>query len=320
MGYKTAKETTNALVKLAVTKSQLSWFNTFVLGFMAGVFTGFGGLLAVTVGGGLNTAQLGMSAAKLGMGAMFPIGLMLVIVTSAELFTGNAMTLPLGWLAGAVSFKALVKNWSMSYLGNLAGCAAVAYFGTYLCQMLDGEPWNSFILKITYTKMTLGWGVVVLRGIGANWLVCLAVYLSVASEDLGGKLLAIWWPIMTFVTIGYEHSIANMYYLLTGLMYGSPFTFGDFLAYNLIPATLGNTIAAVVFMACIYYFVHLHKQRNQQQQQNQCPDMEMTAGPSASSSSASSASSASHVANGNSGSQKDSHLWRPIPAALLAMP
>lgn len=144
-------------------------------------------------------------------------------------------------------------------MGNFAGCAAIAYFGTYLCQLFDREPWHSHILAMTEHKVTLGWGVVVLRGIGANWLVCLSIYLGIAASSFEGKLMGLWWPDMAYVTVGYEHSVTNIYYVLTGLMYGSDRTFGDFIARNLIPSTLGNTIAGVFFVSGLLHYVYIYR-------------------------------------------------------------
>jgi formate/nitrite transporter len=168
-------------------------------------------------------------------------------------------------LAGKSNWKQLAKSWIVSYIFNFAGCAVMAYFGTYLPSMFDETSAQYvFVQKLGWTKSTqLGWGSVVLRGIGANWLVCLALYLAISSESFEGKIIGIWIPIMTFVAVGYEHSVANMYFCLTGLMYTSTassdqyyYTFGDFIAHNLIPSTIGNIIGGSFFVAGVYYYVY----------------------------------------------------------------
>jgi formate/nitrite transporter len=189
-------------------------------------------------------------------GAVFPIALFLIIITGGELFTGNLMLLSVALMSGKTTWYALFRNWFIVYLGNFTGCVIMGYFGTYLASMIDADPYQAYLQNVVKTKMSLGWGSVFLRGIGANWLVCLAVFLGVASESFEGKIIGMWWPIAAFATIGYEHCIANMYFIMTGLMYSSPYTFGEFLARNLIPATLGNMVAAIIFMACVYYYVY----------------------------------------------------------------
>jgi formate/nitrite transporter len=198
---------------------------------------------------------------------MFPVGLMMIVVTGAELFTGNCMYLVASCLAGLSTWRQLVKSWVLSYIFNFIGCLAMAYFGTYLAGMLDADPWHTYILKLGWNKSTQhGWGEILLRGIAANWLVCLALFMGIASDTFEGKVFGLWWPVFTFVAIGYEHSIANMYFISTSLMYTSTassasyhFTIGDFIARNLIPSTLGNIIGGGFFTGAVYHFVYRHQ-------------------------------------------------------------
>lgn len=256
--YKTPKHTFLTLVKAGMAKGEMTWYNTFIMAVASGIFIGFGGLFSITVAGGLAPAGalLGPAVPKLIGGAVFPIALFLIIITGGELFTGNLMLLSVAVMSGKTTFYSLFRNWFIVYIGNFTGCVIMAYFGTFLPSMIDNDPYQVYLQNVVRLKMTLGWGTVFLRGIGANWLVCLAVFLGVASESFEGKIIGMWWPIAAFATIGYEHCIANMYYIMTGLMYGAPFTFGEFLSKNLIPATLGNMIAAIIFMACVYYYVY----------------------------------------------------------------
>jgi formate/nitrite transporter len=259
MGCKPPKSVLLAIIKAGVAKSEMSGLNTIIMGFMAGAFIGLGGLLTVIVAGGSNAAGaavIGPGLTRFIGGAVFPIGLILVALTGAELFTGNVMYMSVALLAGKISCSSWVRNVLISYLSNFVGAIVVAYFFTYLCGLFAVDPWNAYILTLTDKKLTMGWGVVFVKGVGANWLVCLATYLGLCADSVEGKILGIWWPIMTFVTLGYEHSIANMFNVPAGLMYGSPHTFGGFLTRNLIPCTLGNIFAGVFLVACPYFLVH----------------------------------------------------------------
>lgn len=260
IGVKTPKNTLLYVIKAGMAKGDMPWQTIAILGFMSGLFVGFGGLLSSVVAGGISTSSPGLI--KLAVGATFPVALFLIVFTGGELFTGNCMYMTAAMLGGKTTWRKFAKSWFVSYFANFAGCVCFAYFFTYLAGILDSDPWLSYIITVGSKKTHLGWGVVVLRGICANWLVCLALWLTISSDSFEGKIFGMWWPIMTFATIGYEHSIANMYFVPTGLMYSNSnptlgdYTFGDFIGKNLIPATIGNMIGGGVFVACVYFYVY----------------------------------------------------------------
>ncbi len=205
---------------------------------------------------------------KFAAGAVFPVGLMLVVIAGSELFTGNCMFAPISVLNGEASFKGLLKNWTLVYVGNFLGSIFVAFFLAYQCGFFDNMPWASWAVTVANTKCGLDFETAFLRGIGCNWLVCLAVWLAISSEDVISKIFACWFPIMAFVTIGFEHSVANMFFIPLGIFVaGDPeiaanvatsnLSWYNFFITNLVPVTLGNIVGAAFFVAALYWYVYL---------------------------------------------------------------
>jgi len=232
-----------------------------VLGVLAGAYIAFGGLLAVVVGGGMpGVAASNPGLQKFVFGAVFPVGLMLVVIAGAELFTGNTATCVPAALNGRISWGAVGRNWTLSYVGNFVGSLLVAFLLTYATGLLAAEPWRTTITGIAVAKVSQGFWPLLLKGIGCNWLVCLAVWLAASSESVSGKILGIWFPIMAFVAIGFEHSVANMYFIPSGMFYGADVTWAQFLLGNLVPVTIGNVIGGAVFVGAVYWYLYRNTQ------------------------------------------------------------
>jgi len=186
---------------------------------------------------------------------------MLVVVCGAELFTGNSL-LTAAAIHGEISWGKLAENWALVLVGNFLGSLFFAWL------MFESRLWEQGAVadqavKIAIAKCKLPFEVAFIRAILCNWLVCLAVFMATAARDIPGKLLSCYVPIMTFVTSGFEHSIANMYFIPTGLMIAQrrgnsdpALTWSAFLVDNLLPVTLGNIVGGVVFVACAYWYVH----------------------------------------------------------------
>ena len=209
-----------AAEQAALTKTKLGTRKTLVLAALAGAYIAIGGTLSLLVGYGFAQAAAGNPGLqKLLSGAMFPLGLILVVLAGAELFTGNNAVLIPGALGRRYPWKAVARNWALVYLGNFAGALLFAYFFVYLTGVAASEPWNEAIRNIALAKVSMPWHVVLLKGIGANWLVCLAVWLGMCSRGAAGKILGLWFPVMCFVAIGYEHSIANMFFIPLGMIF-----------------------------------------------------------------------------------------------------
>ena len=208
----------------------------------------------------------GLGISRLLGGSVFSIGLMLVVICGAELFTGNSLLAGTA-LHGEISWGKLAENWAVVLAGNFIGSLFFAWL------MFETRLWEQGTvaeqaLKIATLKCKLSFSAAFVRGLLCNWLVCLAVFMATAARDVTGKLLACFIPIMTFVASGFEHSIANMYFIPTGLFLSSELvrpdpalTWYGFIVDNLIPVTAGNIVGGVVFVACAYRYAHMGTQK-----------------------------------------------------------
>ena len=192
---------------------------------------------------------------------MFQFGLILVVTLGAVLFTGiNALLIP-GFLHGKCSLSDVALNWTYVYFGNFIGALLFTYVMVYSCGLIDAGPYNEAIQAVATAKVSMSWMTVFIKGIGANWCVCLAVWLALAGHTLLEKMAGCWLPVMAFVALGYEHSIANMFFIPAGMMAGADITIGQFITANLIPATLGNIVGGAVFVGCIHTYLYLPRRR-----------------------------------------------------------
>jgi formate/nitrite transporter len=257
VAFKTPAGIAEEAARIGKAKTELGWDRLLVLGFLAGAYIAFGSQLAVTAAAAAPWPQQFPGLQKLVFGAVFPVGLMLVVIAGSELFTGDCMLPTIACLSKQASWLGLAKNWLGSYVGNFAGALFVAYFLANATGLLLKEPWSSYISSIAKAKCDLTFLEAFWRGVGCNWLVCLAVWLAIASEDIVGKVLAIQFPIMAFVTLGFEHSVANMFFIPAGIFATGAVSWVDFLTRNLLPVTLGNIVGGGVFVATAYWWVYL---------------------------------------------------------------
>src|SRR5512136_1801676 len=263
-------------------KVGLPAWNMIVRGFMSGAYIAMGGALATVCSTGIaySAAQITAGAvpggfasagmAQLVLGAVFPVGLIITVLTGAELFTGDAMLAPMAAFIHKISWAQVLTLWVCVYIGNFIGSCVWAYimangpfvsfdsagvatataFGTRAIAIMGA--------KTGYVGM-MGFYSAFLKGIGCNWLVNLAILLGICADDAAGKFFGIWFPIMAFVSSGLEHSIANMYFIPAGIM-----TAGltgaaiktDWISMwmqNLIPVTLGNIVGGMFFVGVIYW-------------------------------------------------------------------
>ncbi|NTV50834.1 MAG: formate/nitrite transporter family protein [Geobacteraceae bacterium] len=233
---------------------------TIVLSLLAGFYIAFGAQLSTVVTQDASHF-VGLGVARFLGGSLFSVGLMLVVVCGAELFTGNSL-LAVAALHGEISWSRLAKNWSIVLIGNFVGALFFAWlmFETRLWE--QGSVAENAIRTAT-VKCQLSFSAAFTRGIFCNWLVCLAVFMATAAKDITGKIFACYVPIMTFVTSGFEHSIANMYYIPTGLLISNEISspnpalnFYNFFITNLLPVTLGNVVGGVIFVAGAYWYTY----------------------------------------------------------------
>lgn len=224
---------------------------------LAGAFIAIGGILSLIVGFGFPEITAGNpSLQRLLSGMMFPIGLILVVVLGAELFTGNnAMLIP-GYMKRDFTLSAVIRNWSIVYIGNLIGAVTFTWLLVYTAGLTSAEPYHSSVIGIGMAKTSMTWPVVLVKGIGANWFVCLGVWLALSGHTFFEKALGCWLPVMAFVVLGYEHSIANMFYLPLAMLEGAPLSVDTCLTNNILPATIGNIIGGALFVGCIHTYLH----------------------------------------------------------------
>jgi formate/nitrite transporter len=254
---------------VGVAKATSPWLTVFVLGILAGSYIAFGGLLSTTVTFDA-AAKWGIGFTKILGGAAFSVGLMLVVIAGAELFTGNNLMIS-SVMIKQITFSTMVKRWGIVFLANFIGSMIIVlvFYFSGLWKTGDGALGVAAV-KVAYNKVALSFSEALWRGIGCNWLVCLAVWMALAARQVIGKIFAIFFPIMAFVAIGFEHSVANMYFIPTGilLMNGAGFSsvpgvdpnllsWINFLWRNLLPVTLGNIIGGGVFVGMSYWGAYL---------------------------------------------------------------
>jgi formate transporter len=247
-------------VAAGVAKSDLAALSLFTLAVLAGAFIALGAQLATVVG---VHAGVGFGPARLLAGVAFSLGLILVVVAGAELFTGN-MLLIIAWLSGAATTRAVLRNWLVVYAGNFVGAvltaALVAASGQWT--LADGHV-GAAVLATAQAKLNLGFLEAVVRGILGNALVCLAVWLCYSARSNVDKIASIVPPTAAFVAGGFEHSVANMYFVPAALLLppsaGGTLTWTGFVLANLIPVTVGNMIGGVVFVGAVYWLVYLRR-------------------------------------------------------------
>jgi nitrite transporter NirC len=218
---------------------------------LAGMYVGAAIALIFTVGGTLSKESPG--AVRLLMGVCFGGALTIVIFAGSELFTGSNLVLTLGVLTKKARPADLVSNWVWTWIGNLAGSMLLALIVTR-SGVFDAEPVHGFVLGLVEKKMNLPPEQLFWRAVLANWLVCLGVWMAARIKSETAKVLMIWWCMFTFITSGYEHSIANMFGMMTGLLlpHGDAITWTGYW-YNLGLATLGNIIGGALFVAGMYW-------------------------------------------------------------------
>ena len=247
-------------------KIHRTWDRVLVSAFLGGAYIAFGALVAITVSSGLDPATWG-TLPTLFMGAAFTLGLILVLIAGSDLATGNMMLVPLGAMHGRLSLGDVGKNLTLVLVGNLLGAMFVAYFLAVQTGVI-GSPGASGSAALTHDRLASIAEAkalhesslqVFLRGVGCNWLVCLGVWMSLAATSVSGKVLAVFLPIMAFVAMGFDHVVANMFFLPAAIWAGVPdIGWGDVLR-NWLLAGAGNLVGAVVFVASTYWYLYVRE-------------------------------------------------------------
>ncbi len=260
------------LEDVCTAKADQNTFNMVLLGLLAGFFIGLGALFSMIV---TTNSGLGFGLIRLVGGLTFSLGLILVVIAGAQLFTGNCLMVA-PWLSNRVSGSALLRNWAIVYLANFAGAAillAVTYHGRFW--ELDGFAVGANALMTASSKVNLAFVPALFRGIMCNVLVCLAILLCLSARSTSGKIMAIAFPISAFVACGFEHSVANMFFIPLGISMAGQTDVVQAagmaapqvanvnligLVHNLVPVTIGNAIGgSAVAVTC--WAIFLRKER-----------------------------------------------------------
>jgi formate/nitrite transporter len=251
------KEIAERVDSVGVVKARLPLLQTAMLGVLAGVFIGLGSLYYALV---VSDASLGFAAQRLLGGTCFSLGLILVIVAGAELFTGNNL-LAMAWASGRITTLEVLRNWAIVGAANLVGAAGLALLVVLSghAQMNAGAVAQTY-LKIAAAKAELPFWSAFFRGVLCNLLVCIAVWMALAGRSVVDRAVAIVFPISAFVAAGFEHSIANMYFFAVALLLGAPLGVGAVLG-NLVPVILGNLVGGSVLVALVYYVIYIRPAR-----------------------------------------------------------
>lgn len=264
------KEMANRVENVGITKGNLDFWSTLALSVLAGVFISFGAMFSTFV---IHDSLLTVGFTRLIGGFAFCLGLILVIVAGAELFTGNTL-LVMAYVSKKITLKKLLRNWGIVFIGNFIG----AIIMVLLVFWSDHWAMNNYkvgakALQIAIDKVHLSFMIAFIRGILCNIIVCLAVWLCFSCRNTGDKIMAIIFPITAFATLGFEHSIANMYFISAGLLLKNTaavqgltnpaainsLTYGSFLIKNLLPVTLGNIVGGSIVIGIIYWFIYLRR-------------------------------------------------------------
>jgi len=266
----TPKEIAARIEKAGISKSTNDPIRILALAILAGAFIALGAVFYTTVT--FDSAGIPAGLMRLLGGLVFSLGLILVVVAGAELFTGNNLIV-IAYVDGKVSFYQLMKNWLLVYIGNFIGALGVLLL-IYLSNhwSTEGGALGAKAILIANAKVNLTWMEAFSRGVLCNILVCMAVWLCFAGRSVTDKVMAIIFPITAFVTMGFEHSVANMYFIPAGIMAMQQadlvtligesvdltnMTLSGFFVTNLLPVTLGNILGGSVFVALFYWFIYL---------------------------------------------------------------
>lgn len=250
-----------------IAKAEGKTLRLLIWALLAGAYIAFGAQASQMVSFNLLADPDSLGVGRLVSAAVFPVGLMMVVLCGAELFTGNCLMI-IGVLDRKIRISGMLRNWVLVYLGNFLGALLVVALmkSTGLWETGSGLLGAS-VIKTAQAKVQLSFGQAFVRGILCNWLVCLAVWMSTGARETVSKIFAIWFCIGLFVISGFEHSIANMYFIPAGIAVAadsglaqlagcdvSVLTVGNFLVKNLLPVTLGNILGGGLFVGMVYWF------------------------------------------------------------------
>ncbi len=263
MSYYSSKEIVERVNEIAEAKSKMTWQKIVVSAILAGGYIAMGSFLALMIGGDVpDLAKNNPGIQKLLFGGVFPLGLILVAIAGADLFTGNTAYFIPSVLSGRMTMKVPLRNWFFVFFGNFIGSLIVAWLFAYYTGMLShSDAMLHSTIGIAVKKTSAPFLKTMVKGIVCNWMVALGMWCAYASKDIVSKIVGIWFPIMAFVAMGFEHCVANMFFIPTAIFYGADITWGHFITSNLIPVTIGNIIGGALFVGTAYWYLYDKKEK-----------------------------------------------------------
>lgn len=246
-----------ATIEKGTAKARTATFPLIILGFLGGAFIALGYLAYIRLVGTMPHEWGGFAVF---MGAsVFPIGLVCVLLGGGELITGNMMAVPCAWFTRKITLGELARNWGIVTGMNLIGAMAVAWFFGHYLGLTEGEVWEK-TAAVAQNKVNADFCRAVVSGVGCNWMVCMGVWLCYGASSFSGKILGIWFPVMIFVLIGFQHVVANMFVIPAAIWGGAAISWAQFGA-NMVAVYLGNVIGGAVFMAGVYVLAYPQVQK-----------------------------------------------------------
>jgi formate/nitrite transporter len=253
-----AAEVAQVLVKQAVSKHNDRYDKVFLKAFLAGVMLSYGGLLSEVLQGGAT----GLTASNPGItkvlgGFVFPAGLVMIVLQEQELLTSNLMTFTMAFASRAIPWWGIPVNWFFVFFGNLAGSVFFAAILVHYTAIVSTQPYIDFVREFAIKKAgTPEWHQIFLRGIGCNWLVCIAIWQAIGAKETVSKIFALWIPIWIFVACGFDHVVANMFSIPLGIISGADLTVAEYIKKSLIASLLGNIVGAMfIALPAIYFYL-----------------------------------------------------------------
>ncbi|KAK5120113.1 hypothetical protein LTR85_006594 [Meristemomyces frigidus] len=251
------QEIARLTTRAAIAKSHLSWTECIVKSFMGGFFISIGALIdLVIISGCPGLRESNPALATMIAAFTFPVGFVLITLTNMELATSNMFVMPFAVLQRRITLWDLTKNWIVSYVFNLAGALFTAGFLAWWSDVLDTAAQTSYAVTQAQNRVDVQWSVNLLRGVGCNFFVAMAFFLSLGATDFVSKVYCIWIPIWAFVMAGYQHSIANYFSIPIGMFYGTDFDVGKFIYQSIIPVTIGNIVGGFLLAALPFWILY----------------------------------------------------------------
>lgn len=235
--------------RVGVAKAKLPFLSTVALGVLAGGFIGFGAIFYMVVA---SDPEMGIAAKRVLGGAVFSLGLILVVIAGAELFTGNNLMV-MAYVSRKITLAEMLRNFGIVYVANFIGAAGLA--GIVVLSG-HGDVVEGTAIQVAIAKTGLGFQQAFFKGVLCNILVCLAVWLAMAGRQVVDKVVVIVFPIAAFVAAGFEHCVANMYFVPLGIFLGADVSWTDFVLKNLLPVTLGNLAGGAGMVGLVYWVIY----------------------------------------------------------------